>query len=206
MLAIILLGPPGAGKGTQAAVLAARHRLAHVCSGELLRQHVAAGGEHAGPVAGWMARGELVPDEILADVVLARVGEVVRSPAGAGVVMDGFPKTLAQARALDTALAVRARRLTLAFELTADRSCLEERLRRRAGVERRRDDDPDVVRRRLDSFGDVPDDLRAHYRDRGAHWTVDATMPLERVSDHLGALVDRALAADRASGPAGMDA
>ena len=105
---VVLLGPPGAGKGTQASILAERSQVVHVASGDLFRKHLGEGTELGKQAKGYMGRGELVPDDVTIKMVLARIGE---PDAANGYVLDGFPRTIEQAKALDAALGSHGERI-----------------------------------------------------------------------------------------------
>lgn len=125
MRIVVLLGPPGAGKGTQAASLAGDLGLAHVATGDLFRAHVAAGTDLGRLAKGFMERGRLVPDDVTLRMLLARLAE---PDAAAGVVLDGFPRTRAQAEALDRALAERGERVEVALLIDVPEDVLVARL------------------------------------------------------------------------------
>jgi adenylate kinase len=178
---IVLLGAPGSGKGTQGERLAERLGVPHVASGELLRAHVAAQTELGVEVAGSLARGDLVPD----DVVLRVVGEALtRAAESGGYILDGFPRTRAQAE--------RAHELALERGIDADAAVylsLEEdddvarkRLAGRAGGGRVDDADAEVIEHRLQLFHDNMRPILDYYRERGILVTVDAAQPVENVT------------------------
>jgi len=182
MRSVIFLGPPGAGKGTQAEALQQQLGFAHVNSGALLREHVRLSTELGNSARCYMNRGLLVPDSIIVDLVLERISECGDTP----VVIDGFPKTLAQATVLDDVLFSSADARVLALEFVADFACLHARLTHRAKLHGRDDDTASVIASRLESFGVVPEDLLAHYAKRGALRTVDAadSMPVVTAAIH----------------------
>ena len=176
---IVLLGAPGSGKGTQGDVLAKHFGVPHVSSGELLRTHVENGSELGRRVAPFLARGELVPD----DLVLQVVGDALAGAFEAGgYVLDGIPRTLAQAE--------RAYALAKPVGLLADAvvyldvpdAVARERLAARAETGRVDDADHGVIERRLEVFHDDTGPLLAFYRDRGILRTIDAVQPVEAVS------------------------
>jgi adenylate kinase len=152
---VVMLGPPGSGKGTQAEPLAAEHGVAHVSTGELLRR---AGGE----ARGYMDRGELVPDEL----VVGLVGEAI---GHAGYVLDGFPRTVAQAETLDGELERAGRPLPLAILLDVPDEEVVGRLAGRG----REDDDPDTVRNRLRVYHEQTEPVIAYYAERDRLRRVD---------------------------------
>jgi adenylate kinase len=164
---VVILGPPGSGKGTQAQPLAREHGLAHVSTGDLLRQ---AGGE----AKRYMERGELVPD----DVVLALVRDAI---GDGGYVLDGFPRTVAQAEALDAALQEAGRPLPEAVLLDVPD---EEVVRRLAG-RGREDDDPATVRHRLGVYHEQTEPVIAYYEQRDRLRRVDGTGDPEDVARRL---------------------
>ena len=176
---IVLLGAPGSGKGTQGDVLAEHFGVPHVSSGELLRMHVADGTDLGREVASFLARGELVPD----DLVLAVVGDALSGAFEAGgYVLDGIPRTLAQAERA-YALAKPAGLLADAVVyLDVPDAVARERLVGRAETGRADDADAAVIERRLQVFHADTRPLLDFYRERGILRTVDAVQPVAAVS------------------------
>jgi adenylate kinase len=185
---IVLLGAPGSGKGTQGDALAAHLGVPHVSSGELLRTHVATGSDLGRQVASFVSRGELVPD----DLVLAVVGDALAGAFDAGgYVLDGIPRTLAQAE--------RAYELAKPAGLLADAviyldvpdAVARERLAGRAATGRVDDADPAVIERRLQVFHADTRPLLDFYRERGILRTVDAVQPVDAVSTAILEVLSR---------------
>src|SRR6266516_7691375 len=143
---ILLLGPQGSGKGTQASKLAETYGIAHIATGDMLRVAIADGTELGRRIAPLYDNGELVPDELMIELIRERLGQ---EDTVEGFVLDGFPRTMPQARALDSMLQELGRELSVVFELqVSDRVCVE-RLLRRAELEGRPDDTEDAILRRL---------------------------------------------------------
>ena len=155
---VTLLGPPGSGKGTQGKALATALGVPHIVSSDLL--HEAPGGDGGGDSEHAMTEGNLVDDDVVIDAVRNRLAA---ADAQAGFVLDGFPRTAAQAEALDTWLAERSRQLDAAVLLDVPRRVLLERLAHRAGVEGREDDDPQTWHHRLDVYDSEVGPLLDHY-------------------------------------------
>ncbi len=183
---IILLGPPGSGKGTQGALLSARTGHPRVSTGDLLRDAVQAGSPLGQEAQGYMERGLLVPDE----VILGLIQEVVDSPEAAqGIIMDGFPRTVAQAEAVDRLLAGRGQAVhaVLTFEVAEDE--LVTRMLGRAKQEGRSDDTPEAVSQRLAVYRQQTEPLLTHYRERGVVIAIDGVGGIEEIAGRVaGAL------------------
>ena len=159
-LDLVLLGPPGSGKGTQAARLTAKYRIPAIATGDILRAQVDAGTSLGQRVRSYLERGELVPDQLVVDIIRHRLNE---PDTEAGFILDGFPRTVPQAQALDAMLAELQRPLDAVLYLQVDRQALQNRL----GQRHRRDDRPDIVDHRLDVFLDQTAPLIGYYRDQG---------------------------------------
>jgi adenylate kinase len=192
---LLLLAPPGAGKGTQGARLADRLGVQHVSAGELLRAEAQAGTPAGRELAAYLERGDLVPDAIVFDVLTP---VVVAAVAGGGYILDGFPRTLPQAT---TAAALGARlglTLQAVVYLYASESVLVQRLLGRAGRGGRSDDTAAVIRHRLEVFATTTSPLIGYYRDRGILLAVDADQPPEAVTaEILTRLSDRSSIGER---------
>jgi adenylate kinase len=179
---IVLLGAPGSGKGTQGARLAQRLGVPHVASGELLRAHVAAGSEVGVGVANGLARGDLVPDE----VVLAVVGEAIAAAAETGgYILDGFPRTRAQAERAYELARERGIDADAAVYLALDDNVARQRLAGRAGGGRVDDGDAEVIEHRLQLFHDNMRPILDFYEARGLLVTVDAARPVDEVTESI---------------------
>jgi adenylate kinase len=175
----VLLGAPGAGKGTQGVFLARHFGIAHVSSGEILRKHVAMESDLGRQIAVVLRRGELVPD----DLVLAVVGDALSGAVEAGgYVLDGIPRTLAQAERAYALAKPAGLAADAVIYLDAPDAVARERLAGRAALGRADDADPAVIERRLQVFHDETRPLLDFYRDRGILVTVDAVQSPDAVS------------------------
>ena len=189
---LILLGPPGAGKGTQAQLLVEKYSIVQLSTGDMLRAAVAAGtpvGLRAGEI---MARGELVPD----DVVVAIVADRIEKPdARNGFILDGFPRTVPQAEALDRMLRDKGLDLDAVIELKVDERILLNRVQRRVnetlarGGEVRADDNPDALKKRLDAYRVQTAPLVAYYAGKSSLKTVDGMANIPDVTSAIGRIL-----------------
>jgi adenylate kinase len=161
---ILMLGPQGAGKGTQAKRIAAEYEIPHIATGDILRASIAAQTPFGVQVQPILESGRLVPDELMIGLIRERLGE---DDARSGFVLDGFPRTMLQAEALDVMLREIARDLTVVFELQLSDAVAIERLLKRAREEGRPDDTPEVIRTRLDLYHRETEPLVEHYRVTG---------------------------------------
>ena len=159
-----MLGPQGAGKGTQAKRISSEYGIPHVASGEILRSEMAAGTELGLRVKDVYDRGDLVSDELMIELIRTRLGQ---ADTDSGFVLDGFPRTTVQAEALDAMFGEIGRTFTVVFALQIPDEVAFERLRLRAQIEGRADDTDEAVRRRLDNYHRETEPLIEYYRVRG---------------------------------------
>lgn len=173
---VLLLGPQGSGKGTQAKRIADEHGLAHVATGEILRAAIESGTELGRLVAPILDSGGLVPDELMIDLI----GERLEREDG-GFVLDGFPRTVAQAEALDALLDRIDRRLDVVLLLEVSDEVATARMQGRAVEEGRTDDEPEAIARRLALYHELTEPVVEHYRSAGSLAVVDGERPVEDV-------------------------
>lgn len=212
-LNLILFGPPGAGKGTQAARLQDDFQLPYIATGDMLRENVRDGTELGREAKGYMDAGELVPDEV---IVAMAAGRLQEDDARDGFILDGFPRTIAQAEALDTQLGELGRRITAVLLLDVPDQQVERRLSgRRVCVKKghnyhvefdppkregvcdqdgsrliqRDDDKPEVVRTRLQTYHEKTAALVEYYDERGLLKRIDGTRDAADVHDHIRAVI-----------------
>ena len=189
---LILLGPPGAGKGTQALRLVAKYGIVQLSTGEMLREAVKAGTPIGLQAKDIMARGGLVPDNIVVGIVGQRIDE---PDARKGFILDGFPRTVPQAQALDQLLADKGQSLNVVIELKVDEAALLRRIENRIaemqarGEALRSDDNPEVLRQRLEAYRAQTAPLVAYYRGKNLLRTVNGMAPIPEVT----AAIDEAL-------------
>jgi adenylate kinase len=214
---LLLLGPPGAGKGTQAERIAKRYRVPHLSTGDMLREAVAADSAVGRRAKAIMDAGRLVPDDVMIRLVAERIAQ---PDCARGFVLDGFPRTLAQAEALDVLLEERGLELELVLEIAVDDDALVERISGRfacgrcgAGYHdrfkqpkvpgicdacgsrefvRREDDKAETVRARLEAYHAQTAPLLPHYRDKGLLSVVDGMAEIDQVTAEVLEKIDRA--------------
>ena len=211
---VILLGAPGAGKGTQADILQRRMGLVHISSGDLFRENISRHTDLGKLAKSYMDKGELVPDDVTVHMVLDRIG---RPDCAHGVVFDGFPRTQAQAEALSTALMGQGLKVNAAVLVNVRDQVLIERLSARwicptdgavynmlsnppkddgrcdkdgSVLEQRNDDKPETVRRRLDVYHTETKPLIDYYRTEGLLFEVDGERQIEQVQTELANIVE----------------
>ncbi|WP_349357363.1 adenylate kinase [Stappia sp.] len=190
---LIFLGPPGAGKGTQAARLVQKHGIPQLSTGDMLRAAVAAGTPVGLKAKAVMDAGGLVSDDIVIGIVADRIEE---DDAKTGFILDGFPRTVAQAEALDAMLADKGLKLDVVLELDVDQSKLVDRIVKRAeeakanGQPVRKDDDPEVFKQRLEAYNRDTAVVAPFYRERGQLKVVDGMKSIDEVSADIDSALD----------------
>jgi len=192
LMKLILLGPPGAGKGTQSQRLVQQFGIPQLSTGDMLRVAVAAGSPVGLQAKTVMDRGELVSDAIVVGIVADRI---LQQDASRGFILDGFPRTVGQAEALDTMLAERSLGLDAVIELKVDEAALIDRMAKRVadtlarGETVRKDDNPLSFKTRLEAYRVQTAPLSAYYAGRGLLRTVDGMKPVDEVTGDVLALL-----------------
>jgi len=212
---MVLLGPPGAGKGTQAALLIKEFGLLHVSTGDMLREAVKEGNEMGQKVSGYMNSGELVPDEIVTALVIERMN---KPDAKRGVILDGYPRTRIQAESLDSSLEGSGKSLAVVLYFKTSEDVAVQRLSGRrvcrncgknyhvtnmppakedicdacdGQLYQREDDKPETVRKRLVVYEESTEDLIEYYRDKGQLKEVNGDIPAEKLFEDIKALFQK---------------
>jgi adenylate kinase len=189
-LNLVLFGPPGAGKGTQAKVLVESRGLPQLSTGEMLRAAVKAGTPLGEKVDALLTKGELVPDDIVIGIIAQRYDQ---SDCANGAVFDGFPRTIAQAEALDAMLAARGRKIDIVLELKVNDKVLLDRVEQRIkeGGILRSDDTPETLRHRLGVYYKNTAPLLEYYGRQGKIVTIDGMASIAEVTKKIAAALDQ---------------
>lgn len=188
---LVLFGPPGAGKGTQAARLSAHFGVPAISTGDIFRANISGGTELGRKVVEYTSVGALVPDELTDALVRDRLAQ---DDAADGFLLDGYPRNLAQVGALDAILADAGRALDVVVEITADADVVVDRLLKRAAIEGRADDTEDVIRHRLEVYAQQTAPIAKVYADRGTLVQVDGIGDVDEVTERLVRAITPSLA------------
>lgn len=187
----LIFGPPGAGKGTQAARLIERYGLRHVSTGDLLRREIAAGTTLGLQAKSLIDKGELVPDEVVEGMIAS---ELDNNPGARAFIFDGFPRTTAQAEHLDAMLAARGEQVDAVLSLMIPDDTVFERIRHRAEIENRVDDTkPEIIRNRIDNYHAKTEPVIAHYKAKGVYREIDGLGTIDEVFGKVCRLMDEYL-------------
>lgn len=185
----ILFGPPGAGKGTQAAAMVEKYNLCHISTGELLRKEIAAGSELGLKAKALIDAGALVPDEVVEGMIENQFKTV---KGVKGFLLDGFPRTIAQAEALDAMLAKNSQEVTSVVSIMIPDKMITERIKHRATIEGRADDANDAtIANRIKTYHDKTEPLIGYYRKAGKYAEIDGTGSIEDVRSKIFATMDK---------------
>lgn len=185
----ILFGPPGAGKGTQAGAMVARYNLCHLSTGELLRSEIAQGTPLGLKAKALIEAGELVPDEVVEGMIESKFQTVKGVD---GFLLDGFPRTIAQAEALDKMLAKSGEAVTACVSIMIPDPLIQERIAHRARIEGRADDArPEIVENRIRTYHAKTEPLIGFYKEAGRYHEIDGVGTIEEVQSRIFGLMDR---------------
>ena len=188
MLNIVLFGPPGAGKGTQSEKLIARYNLTHLSTGDLFRKHIAEGTDLGRAAQRYMDEGNLVPDEVVIGMVKDKI---VNTPDPEGFIFDGFPRTVAQAEALDAFMEENGTPITMMLALTVDEEELLKRLLNRGKISGRPDDqDPEKIRNRFAVYQRETTPVAEYYKKQGKYHEINGVGSIEEIFNQLTAVID----------------
>lgn len=187
MTSLILIGPPGAGKGTQAKLIAERFDIPHISTGEIFRSNVAEGTPLGVEAKAYMDRGEYVPDSVTNAMVRDRLGQ---ADTENGFLLDGYPRTLPQVDELDTILGDLGKQLDMVVEITADPAEVTARLLARAAKEGRADDTEEVITRRLEVYAEETAPIVGVYSERGMVKQVDGLGSIDEVNERIVAAIE----------------
>ncbi|MCH8545443.1 MAG: adenylate kinase [Cryomorphaceae bacterium] len=188
MLHIILFGPPGAGKGTQAEFLQKKYDLVHLSTGDIFRYNIKNNTELGVKAKAFMDQGKLVPDEL---TIALLESEVKKNPTARGFIFDGFPRTAAQAEALDNFLHARGQEIKALLSLEVPEEELKQRLAERAKTSGRVDDaDPAIIQNRINVYRNETEPVKAHYQSKGKFVGIDGVGGISDITDRLYKAVD----------------
>ncbi|MBL7924435.1 MAG: adenylate kinase [Bacteroidia bacterium] len=188
MLNIVLFGPPGAGKGTQSAKLIEKYQLVHLSTGDIFRANIKGGTELGTLAKSYMDQGQLVPDEV---TIRMLESEADKSPDAQGYIFDGFPRTPAQAKALDQFLASKNTSITMMLALEVEEDELKKRLLLRGRDSGRADDvDPAVIQKRIDVYRNETEPVRDYYQAQDKYTGIKGTGSIDEIFERLCAAID----------------
>jgi len=184
---LILFGPPGAGKGTQAQRLVRERGMIQLSTGDMLRAAQSSGSELGRRVKAVMDAGHLVSDDVVIDLIAEKLEEAAHA---GGAIFDGFPRTIAQAEALDRLLAGRGQKVDSVIRLVVDEAELLARIARRYADQRRPDDNPETFKTRVDAYMRQTRPLLPYYAGHGCLIEIDGMQPIETVAREIDAALD----------------
>ncbi|MBR3950654.1 MAG: adenylate kinase [Bacteroidaceae bacterium] len=186
---IVIFGAPGSGKGTQSALLIEEYGYYHISTGDVLRAQIAQGTELGKIADSYISKGQLIPDELMIDILDEVLAEHPESAKG--VIFDGFPRTIHQAETLDALLAKRNGKVDVVVGLEVEEEELIERLINRGKTSGRSDDNLDTIKKRLDVYNNQTNVLRDHYKSQGKYEAVHGMGSIESIFENIKTLIEK---------------
>lgn len=188
MLNIVIFGAPGSGKGTQSELIVEKYNLVHLSTGDMLRDEIVRGTEIGKFADKLISKGNLVPDDLIVGMISAKIDE--QKANCNGFIFDGFPRTVAQAEALDRLLADHGKRLTLMLDLRVDEPLLVDRLLKRGQSSGRADDNMEVIKKRLQIYHEVTMPVIEFYKSTGRYVAVDGCTTIDEYFQKIVQLIE----------------
>ena len=189
MLNIVIFGAPGSGKGTQSDKLIEHYNLFHISTGDVLRDNIKRGTELGKTAKGYIDQGQLVPDELIIDI-LAQVLDENKDQATEGVIFDGFPRTIPQAEALEQLLADRGTQVDAVVGLEVPEEELIRRILLRGQMSGRSDDNEETARKRLETYHNQTSPLKAYYQEQGKYRAIDGLGSIDGIFELIKEALD----------------
>lgn len=186
MLNIVIFGGPGSGKGTQSVLIAEKFGLEHLSTGDLLRAEMAAGSELGKVVQSFIAQGNLVPDKWILNILSKTIDHIKDKK---GVIFDGFPRTIAQAEALDEILSKRNQKLLLLLDLQVPDEVLQERMLFRSKTSGRSDDNPETIKKRIDVYHQLTAPVIEYYKNKGLYQAIKGNGSVEKIFAEISSCI-----------------
>ena len=190
MLNIVIFGAPGSGKGTQSDKIIEKYKLFHISTGDVLRDNIRRGTELGKVAKGYIDQGQLVPDELIIDI-LAQVLDENKENASEGVIFDGFPRTIPQAEALEQLLADRDTKIDAVVGLEVPEEELIKRILLRGQMSGRSDDNEDTARKRLETYHKQTSPLKAYYEEQGKYRAINGLGSIDGIFDLIKEALDK---------------
>lgn len=193
MFNLVIFGAPGSGKGTQSSKIIDRYGFTHISTGDVLREQIAAGTELGKIADSYISKGQLIPDDLMVDILATRVDELL--PSSKGFIFDGFPRTIPQAEALKKMLAERGEKLHAVIGLEVDDDELTERLIKRGAESGRSDDNPATIANRLKVYHSTTSPLRDYYTTEGSYNSIQGSGHVDEIFSRICEAIDGPAAA-----------
>lgn len=192
MLNIVIFGPPGSGKGTQSQLIKEEYNLLHISTGDLLRAEIASKSELGKIIDSYISYGHFVPDKMMIEMLDKAIEEKEKEDKYNGIILDGFPRTIPQAKALEDLMKKRDRNITILLDLVVDEDELIDRLIKRGKTSGRSDDNIETIKKRLDIYHEKTEPLNDYYKQQQKYTAVNGTGDVDEVFERICNFIDKA--------------